>query len=145
MENDPIEQALSHTTTRELDWLLADLLQKMPSSWAALLLTVDGLPKAAVGIEDAQAKDLAATASSMFSCALAASKPLDEKPTVRQLIAELDDMLLFICAAGAGSVLAVATSRQADPQHVGYEMTRLVQRLEPHLETPSLPHPRPAN
>lgn len=137
---DPITAALATARPRDLDWLLADLLPKILGSKAALLLTSDGLPKAAAGLDDAGAQHLSSVAAGMLSLARTASKNLEEgAPGVRQLMAELDDMLMFVRAAGANTVLAVFTGREADVAHVGLEMTQLVTSVEAHLETPQRP------
>ena len=56
---------------------------------------------------------------------------------VRQVVAELDDTLLFVASAGFGSVLTVVADREADAGVLGYEMIQLVNSVRPFLATPA--------
>ncbi|THV42279.1 roadblock/LC7 domain-containing protein [Glycomyces buryatensis] len=120
----------------DLGWLLASLVKKVPHARSALLLSADGIKKAYSGLDIDQADQLAAIASGMFSLARSAGAQFGANPGVRQVIAELDDTLLFVSTAGSGAVLAVAASRDADPGLVGFEMSILVKSVRPVLETP---------
>jgi predicted regulator of Ras-like GTPase activity (Roadblock/LC7/MglB family) len=119
----------------DLDWLLADLTGRVPHARSAVLLSSDGLPAAAHGLDRDQADQLAAIASSLFSTARAAGR-FDGSDRVRQVVAELEASLLFIAAAGDGSVLAVLAGSEADARLVGYEMAQLVNSVRPFLATP---------
>jgi predicted regulator of Ras-like GTPase activity (Roadblock/LC7/MglB family) len=56
---------------------------------------------------------------------------------VRQVVAELDDTLMFVSSAGYGSVLAVLADRETDAGVLGYEMSQLVKSVRPFLATPT--------
>jgi hypothetical protein len=57
------------------------------------------------------------------------------------VVAELDDSLLFVSAAGSGAVLAVIAGKAADPGVLGYEMAQLVKSVRPYLSTPARQEP----
>ena len=128
------DEAASSATN--LSWLLDGLIEKVPHARSALLLSADGIKKAFSGLDADQADQLSAIASGMFSLARTAGANLGAKPGVRQVVAELDDTLLFVSTAGSGAVLAVVTSREADAGLVGFEMSILVKSVQPALETP---------
>jgi predicted regulator of Ras-like GTPase activity (Roadblock/LC7/MglB family) len=56
-------------------------------------------------------------------------------------VAELDDVLLFVSAAGSGAVLAVIAGKEADPGVLGYEMAQMVKSVRPYLSTPARHEP----
>lgn len=119
-----------------LDWLLNDLVERMPSVRHALVLSSDGLARGAsnaLGREDGE--QLAAVASGLHSLARGVGQHFDTGP-VRQTLVELDDAFLMVSTAGAGSALAVFVDADADIGQVAYEMTLLVKRVAPHLSTP---------
>ena len=123
--------------SEELSWLLSGLLQRARHTRSALLLSSDGLVKAAYGLDDTDAADqLAALSSGLHSLARSAGKRFDNGGEVRQVLVELSNSLLFISTAGHGAVLAVLAGREADPSVVGYEMAMLVKSVRPHLVTP---------
>jgi predicted regulator of Ras-like GTPase activity (Roadblock/LC7/MglB family) len=125
--------------TTDLGWLLTGLVQRVPHTRSALLLSSDGLKKAAHGLDPDSADHLAAIASGLFSLARSAGNRFDGGEGVRQVVAELDDTLLFVSTAGSGAVLAVLASRRADAGVLGYEMAQLVKSVRSHLATPARP------
>ncbi|AGZ40542.1 roadblock/LC7 domain-containing protein [Actinoplanes friuliensis] len=128
--NDPVRPA------QDLVWLLTGLIERVPDTRSALLLSSDGLRKAAYGLDDAAADHLAAISSGLFSLARSAGTRFGGGETVRQVVAELQDALLFVSAAGSGAVLAVMAGPQAEPGVLGYEMAQLVKSVRPYLGTP---------
>jgi predicted regulator of Ras-like GTPase activity (Roadblock/LC7/MglB family) len=120
----------------DLSWLLAGLVRKVPHTRSALLLSSDGMKKAFHGLGVDQADQLSAIASGMFSLARSAGAQFGSTGGVRQVVAELDDTLLFVSTAGQGAVLAVTAGREADAGVLGYEMSILVKSVRPYLETP---------
>jgi predicted regulator of Ras-like GTPase activity (Roadblock/LC7/MglB family) len=131
---------LSHPPTgqpSDLTWLLTNLVEKVPGTRSALLLSSDGLKKAFHGLDNTEADHLAAIASGLFSLARSAGNRFGDTGGVRQVVAELDDTLLFISAAGSGAVLAVLAARDADAGVLGYEMLQLVKSVRPYLATPA--------
>ncbi|MBL1067208.1 roadblock/LC7 domain-containing protein [Streptomyces sp. 7-21] len=123
----------------QLDWLLDELVARVPHVRHALVLSSDGLARGAsrsLGREDSE--QLAAVASGLHSLARGAGKHFDTGG-VRQTLVELDDAFLLVSAAGSGSALAVFAEADADIGQVAYEMTLLVKRVGPHLATPPRP------
>ncbi|MEV0013705.1 roadblock/LC7 domain-containing protein [Streptomyces tendae] len=121
--------------TRELDWLLDDLVARVHGVRHAVVLSNDGLAVGAsndLGREDAE--HLAAVASGFHSLAKGAGRHFGAGG-VRQTMVEMDDGFLFVAAAGDGSCLAVLTTVSADIGLVAYEMARLVRRVGEHLNT----------
>jgi len=119
----------------ELGWLLEDLIGRVPHARSAVLLSSDGLPTAARGLDRDQADQLAAIASNLFSTARAAGLRFGGGDGVRQVVAELEAALLFVSSAGERSVLAVLAGQAADARVVGYEMAQLVNSVRPFLAT----------
>lgn len=120
-----------------LGWLLRGLVDRVPHTRSAVLLSADGLTSAAHGLSPDSADHLAAIASGLFSIARSAAAKFGGSDGVRQVVAELDDRLLFVSSAGFGSVLTVLADRDADAGVVGYEMSQLVKSVRPFLTTPA--------
>jgi predicted regulator of Ras-like GTPase activity (Roadblock/LC7/MglB family) len=122
---------------QDLAWLLSGLLQRVPLTRSALLTSSDGLRRAAHGLDADGADHLSALASGLFSLARNVGVRFGGGDGVRQVVAELDSMLLFVAAAGSGTVLAVLADRGADAGVLGYEMAQLVKSVRPYLATPA--------
>jgi predicted regulator of Ras-like GTPase activity (Roadblock/LC7/MglB family) len=120
----------------DLGWLLRGLVESVPHTRSAVLLSADGLAIAAHGLGADQADQMSAIASGLFSLARTAAVRFSGTDGVRQVVAELDDTLLFVSSAGYGSVLTVLAAREADAGVVGYEMAQLVKSVRPFLATP---------
>src|SRR3954467_14525312 len=121
--------------TRELSWLLDDLVTRVASIRKALVLSGDGLATGASdGLTREDSEHLAAVASGFHSLAKGVGRHFDAG-RVRQTIVELDDAFLFVTAAGDGSCLAVLSDADSDVGLVAYEMTLLVKRVGTHLGT----------
>jgi predicted regulator of Ras-like GTPase activity (Roadblock/LC7/MglB family) len=125
----------------DLGWLLEDLVTRVPHTRGAVLLSADGLARAACGLDRDRADQLAVIAASLFSTGKAAGTVLGGRSEVRQVAVELAGALLFVSSAGesGSSVLAVTAGREADPQLVGYEMAQLVKSVQPFLAIPARP------
>ncbi|MFF2203960.1 roadblock/LC7 domain-containing protein [Streptomyces sp. NPDC058145] len=122
--------------SEDLSWLLAGLVSRVPHTRSALLLSSDGLVKAAEGLDNDAADQLAALASGLYSLARSAGRHFDDGGDVRQIVTELSSSLLFVSSAGHGAVLAVLAGREADAGVLGYEMGMMVKSVRPHLATP---------
>lgn len=121
--------------TRELSWLLDDLVSRVASIRKALVLSGDGLATGASGnLTREDAEHLAAVASGFHSLAKGVGRHFDAGQ-VRQTMVELDDAFLFVTAAGDGSCLAVLSDADSDVGQVAYEMALLVKRVGAHLGT----------
>jgi predicted regulator of Ras-like GTPase activity (Roadblock/LC7/MglB family) len=121
----------------DLGWLLRGLVERVPRTRSAVLLSADGLATAAYGLEQDPADHLSAIASGLFSLARTAAVRFGGSDGVRQVVAELDDTLMFVSSAGYGSVLAVLADRETDAGVLGYEMSQLVKSVRPFLVTPT--------
>ena len=122
-----------------LGWLLRSLIEHVPRTRSAVLLSADGLATAAYGLDQDPADQLSAIASGLFSLARTAAVRFggDGGDGVRQVVAELDDTRMFVSSAGYGSVLAVLADRETDAGVLGYEMSQLVKSVRPFLATPA--------
>jgi uncharacterized protein len=127
------------TTSRgaTLDWLLDDLLSRVPSTRHAAVMSADGLltgASAGLGREDAE--HLAAIAAGYQSLGRGSARRFGGGKAVRQTVVEMESGFLFVTAAGHGACLAVIAAAEADLGVIAYEMAMLVTRVGPYLATP---------
>lgn len=121
-----------------LDWLLDDLLARVPSTRHAAVMSADGLltgASAGLGREDAE--HLAAIAAGYQSLGRGSARRFGGGKGVRQTIVEMESGFLFVTAAGHGACLAVISEADADIGVIAYEMAMLVTRVGPYLSTPT--------
>lgn len=119
--------------SKELNWLLDDLVERVASIRKALVLSSDGLPTGvSADLTREDSEHLAAVSSGFHSLAKGVGRHF-EAGSVRQTIVELEDAFLFVTAAGDGSCLAVLSDADSDVGQVAYEMTLLVKRVGIHL------------
>lgn len=125
------------TTTRvATDWLLDDLLARVPQARCAVVLSVDGLLTASsAGLSADDAEHLSAVSSGFSSLARATGQRFGGGP-VRQTIVEMEEAFLLVSAAGNGSCLAVLADTDIDLGILAYEMAMLATRVGSHLSTP---------
>ncbi|MFG2222999.1 roadblock/LC7 domain-containing protein [Streptomyces sp. NPDC050161] len=121
----------------DLSWLLTGLVQRVPHATSALLLSSDGLVKAAHGFDPDSADHMAALASGLYSLARSAGVRFGDGGDVLQVVVELESTFLFVSTAGSGACLAVLADRDADVAVLGYEMGMLVKSVRPYLSTPA--------
>ncbi|MFE5945394.1 roadblock/LC7 domain-containing protein [Streptomyces sp. NPDC056480] len=121
----------------DLDWLLSGLVQRVPYTRNAVLLSSDGLVKSVHGLDPDAADHMAALASGLYSLGRSAGARFGDGGEVRQVVVELDSTLLFVTTAGSGTCLAVLAGREADAAVLGYEMAMLVKSVRPYLVTPA--------
>ncbi|MFD3410087.1 roadblock/LC7 domain-containing protein [Streptomyces cyaneofuscatus] len=120
----------------DLDWLLSGLVQRVPYTRSAVLLSADGLVKSVHGMDPDSADHMAALAAGLYSLGRSAGARFGDNGDVRQVVVELDSTLLFVSTAGSGTCLAVLAGREADAAVLGYEMAMLVKSVRPYLMTP---------
>lgn len=117
----------------DLDWLLDDLLERLPGAEKAIVLSGDGM---LIGRSSTLARDdgehLSAVASGMQSLARGVSHHF-RSGNVRQTIVEMDEAFLVVTAAGVGAALAVLAAADADLGMLAYEMNLLVKRVGVYL------------
>jgi predicted regulator of Ras-like GTPase activity (Roadblock/LC7/MglB family) len=140
--------AVPQDPRQDLAWLLGGLAGRVPHTRSVVLFSADGLLKDFHGLGRADAEHLSAIASGLFSLSRGAGDKFGASNGVRQVVVELDDLMLFVSAAGYGSGLAVLADNQVDAAVLGYEMAQLVKSVRPFLATPtrqsaSMPHGRP--
>lgn len=125
------------TTTRHAtDWLLDDLIARVPQARCAVVLSVDGLLTAASsGLSRDDAEHLSAVAAGFSSLARGTGQRFNGG-AVRQTIVEMESAFLLVSAAGQGSCLAVLADTDTDLGILAYEMTMLATRVGTHLATP---------
>jgi predicted regulator of Ras-like GTPase activity (Roadblock/LC7/MglB family) len=131
------------TSAPELDWLLDEMVGRVPGIRKALILTRDGLAVGASAMlsrEDAER--LSAIAAAFHSLARGAVRELGGEEA-RQVLVEMDVGFFFATAAGEDGCLAVITSAQADIGLVAYEMEMLIKRVSDHVDHLAVRH-RPA-
>ena len=117
----------------QLDWLLDDLVMRVPHLTRAVFLSQDGLALGASrGMEQTDVEHLAALAAAFQSLARSASHTFGGD--ARQSIIEMTSGFFIVSAAGQGTCLAVLTTSDADIGQVAYEMAVLVQRTGDHLQ-----------
>src|ERR1700691_1521450 len=127
------EKGVRAGSASDLDWLLDDLVMRVPDVNRAVILSRDGLAIAASNaLTREDAEHLAAVASGFQSLARGAGRHFGGG-RVRQTIVEMDTAFLFVTAAGEGSCLAVLSPAAADAGLIAYEMAILVKRVGPHL------------
>lgn len=130
-----------HTTRQgaNLDWLLDDLVDRVPAAQQAVVLSADGLLMGSSrGLSREDAEHLSAMAAGFQSLAKGASRHFAAGP-VRQTVVEMESAYLFITAAGQGACLAVLSSADSDIGLIAYEMAMLVIRVGQNMSSPTRP------
>jgi len=119
------------------DWLLDDLVARVPAARQAVVLSVDGLLTGkSRGLDRTDADHLAAVAAGFAGLARTAGRHFRGGP-VRQTIVEMESAFLFVTAAANGSCLAVLSDADTDIGLVAYEMAMLVERIGHALASPA--------
>ncbi|PGH48135.1 roadblock/LC7 domain-containing protein [Streptomyces sp. Ru87] len=126
-----------HHSDPDLDWLMQGLVERVPRTRSAVLLSGDGLSTAGHGAEQDLADQLAAGASALYSLARGLGTQLGDTGEVRQVVVELGSTVLFVATAGAGARMVVVADRDVDPGVMGYEMSALAKSVRGHLATPA--------
>ncbi|WP_018831496.1 roadblock/LC7 domain-containing protein [Salinispora tropica] len=123
----------------DLDWLLDELVERVPPARQAVVLSADGLLLgASAGQERDDAEHLCALASGLSSLARGTSRHVTGGP-VRQTVVEMESAFLFVTTAGRGACLAVVSDADADIGLVAYEMAMLVTRVGETMSIPARP------
>ncbi len=126
-------------TDRRLDWLLTDLIKRVPGARHAVVLSQDGLViSQSETFSRDRAEQLAAASSGLSSLARGIGRSL-EGGSVRQTLIEMDNAFLFLTAAGRGAHLVVLTDQHADVGVVAFEMNTLVRQVGEYLSTAPRP------
>lgn len=116
-----------------LDWLLDDLVRRVPAAERVIVLSADGLligRSRTLGRDDAE--HLSAVASGLQSLARGAGQHF-RGGAVRQVLIEMENSFLVVTAAGTGACLAVLAEASADLGLLAYELNLMVKRVGPYL------------
>ncbi|MFJ6619112.1 roadblock/LC7 domain-containing protein [Kitasatospora sp. NPDC091335] len=118
---------------RDLNWLLDQLVARVPETRHAVVLSEDGLLVGmSQGLDRADGEHLSAVAAGLQSLARGAGHRFDGG-RVRQTVIEMDRLFLFVTTAGQGARLAVLTSEQVDAGLMAYEINMLVKQVGQYL------------
>ncbi|MGH3311747.1 MAG: roadblock/LC7 domain-containing protein [Streptomyces sp.] len=119
--------------SEKLNWLLDGLLERVPETLHAIVLSQDGLLLArSHELSKDDADHMSALASGLHSLSRGAARRFDGGK-VRQTIIEMENVLLLITAGGDGSRLALLASENVDAGLAAYEMAKVVQQVGAHL------------
>lgn len=112
-----------------LNWLVDNLCERVPSIVDAVVVSSDGLLMAMTpGIGRAGGDQLAAVASGLTSLTQGAARCFGGGE-VDQVIVELRGGFMLFMSISDGSSLAVICSKAGDVGMIGYEMSMLVKRM----------------
>ncbi len=124
------------TEAASVDWLLNDLIDRVPAARQAVVLSVDGILIGKSGnLARADAEHMAAVAAGFSGLARTAGRHFRGGP-VRQTIVEMESAFLFITSAATGTCLAVLSEAESDIGLIAYEMALLIERIGHTLATP---------
>lgn len=122
-------------THPDLDWLLDGLVEQVPGTHHAIVLSDDGLVVSqSATIARGDAERLAAIATGQQSLARGVGQ-LFGGGSVHQVIVELAELWLFISAAGRGTHLAVVASQEVDAELMAVAMHTLMQQVGQRMST----------
>jgi uncharacterized protein len=114
---------------QDLNWLITNFVEQVPSVAHAIAVSADGLPMASSeGFPQDRIDQLAAVTSGLTSLAQGASR-IFEGGSVAQTVVEMQRGLLIVMAISDGSSLAVLAAPECDLGLVAYEMVLLVERV----------------
>jgi predicted regulator of Ras-like GTPase activity (Roadblock/LC7/MglB family) len=118
---------------RDLDWLLDDLIGRVPGATGVALLSADGL---LISRSSSLSRDdgdhLAAMASAFQSLARGAGQQFGGG-AVRQTTVELESAFLVITSAGHSACLALLATVDVDLGLTAYELNLLVKQVGIYL------------
>ena len=122
---------------RNLNWLVSNFVERVPSVKEATVVSSDGLLIAlSDGLDRSSGDRLAAVSAGLISIAKGGSSPIGGG-RVHEVIVEMDRAMLFVMRVSETSVLAVTSDRPCDVGLIGYEMAVLVEKCASAL-TPGL-------
>jgi len=113
----------------DLNWLVTNFAEQVPSVAHAIVVSSDGLPVAySRGFPPERADQLAAVTSGLASLTEGACR-MFEAGTVTRTVVDMQQGLLIVMAITDGSSLAVLVADDCDMGLVAYEMALLVERV----------------
>jgi uncharacterized protein len=116
-------------SAQDLNWLVTNFVEQVPSVAHAIVVSSDGLPMAhSHGFPMDRVDQLSAVTSGLTSLTQGASRVF-EGGTVTQTVVDMQRGLLIVMAISGGSSLAVLAASDCDMGLVAYEMALLVERV----------------
>ena len=113
----------------DLNWLVTNFAEQVPSVAHAIVVSSDGLPVAySRGFPPERADQLAAVTSGLASLTEGACR-MFEAGAVTRTVVDMQQGLLIVMAITDGSSLAVLVADDCDMGLVAYEMALLVERV----------------
>lgn len=113
----------------DLNWLITDFAERVPSVAHAIVVSSDGLPLGySEGFPEDRVEQLAAVTSGLASLTQGASR-MFEGGVVTRTVVDMHRGLLIVTAISGGSSLAVLAAADCDMGLVAYEMMLLVERV----------------
>ncbi len=110
------------TDARDLDWLVAQFVEQMPTVRQAVVVSSDGLALAVSdGVDRETAERLSAVSSGMIGLAYGSAGRFGAG-AVCNVIVEMEQGWLFVTGIRDGSLMCVVASADADIGAIGYEM-----------------------
>ena len=120
---------LGHAPVQDLNWLITNFVEQVPSAAHAIVVSSDGLPMAhSHGLPPDRVNQLAAVTSGLTSLTQGGARVF-EGGRVTQTMVDMQRGLLIVMAISDGSSLAVLAAADCDVGLVAYEMTLLVERV----------------
>jgi uncharacterized protein len=114
---------------QDLNWLVSNFVERVPSVAHAIVVSSDGLPMAySKGFPADRADQLAAVTSGLTSLTQGAARIFDGGE-VTQTVVDMEQGLLIVMSISDGSTLAVLVGDDCDMGLVAYEMSLLVVRV----------------
>jgi uncharacterized protein len=114
---------------QDLNWLITNFVERVPSVAHAIVVSSDGLPMAhSEGFPLDRVDQLAAVTSGLTSLTQGASRVFDGG-AVTQTVVDMQRGLLIVMVISDGSSIAVLAAVDCDMGLVAYEMTLLVERV----------------
>ena len=114
---------------QDLNWLVTNFVERVPSVAHAIVVSSDGLPMAySQGFPADRVDQLAAVTSGLASLTQGASRVFEGGP-VAQTVVEMQRGLLIMMAISDGSSIAVLAAPDCDMGLVAYEMVLLVEQV----------------
>ena len=111
---------------QDLNFLITNFAERVPSVAHAIVVSSDGLPIAySTGFPPERAEQLAAVTSGLTSLTQGAAR-MFEGGEVKQTVVDMEEGLLIVMAVSDGSTLAVLVGDDCDMGLVAYEMSLLV-------------------
>jgi len=116
-------------SAQDLNWLVTNFVERVPSAAHAIVVSSDGLPLAhSEGFPPDRVDQLAAVTSGLTSLTQGASRVF-EGGIVTQTVVDMQRGLLIVMSISDGSSIAVLAAADCDMGLVAYEMALLVERV----------------